>query len=188
MSAQCITPIMPMRLTRVHAPCYVFCCSVSAGDLPSLQQLRFDAATLQRCSNDTSAAGARLHGGESEALRRLTDFITHFTLPSTSSSSASSSGRKGGAQAEAPNFCCKISPWLALGCLSPRQLYEQLQQKLSGQEQKLRAAGQGSDTGVSVVGVCMGCCKDLAARVSDMPLTQPCARAGRNAFQHAPSS
>jgi hypothetical protein len=42
-------------------------------------------------------------------------------------------------------------------------LYEQLQQKLSGQEQKLRAAGQGSDTGGSVVSVCMGCGTDFAA-------------------------
>lgn len=127
-------------------------CSVSPGELPSLQQLGFDAATLQRCANDKSAAGARLRGGESEAMRRLTDFITHFTHPgsassSTASASSSSSGKKNGVAAEAPNFCCKISPWLALGCLSPRQLYEQLQQKLAGRQQQIRAAGQGSDTG-----------------------------------------
>jgi hypothetical protein len=127
---------------------------VPAGDLPSLQQLGFDAATLQRCVNDTSAAGGRLKGGESEALRRLSHFITQFTHPGTSSgSSDSGSGGSrqkadGASAAGGPNFCCKISPWLALGCLSPRQLYTQLQEKLSGQQQQqLRAAGQGSDTG-----------------------------------------
>lgn len=129
-------------------------CRVSAGELPSLQQLGFDAATLQRCANDKSAAGARLHGGESEAMRRLTDFIKHFTSNNNTAISSSSSSSSGGAKdavAAAPNFCCKISPWLALGCLSPRQLYEQLQQKLAGhqqqQQQQLRAAGQGSDSG-----------------------------------------
>jgi hypothetical protein len=126
------------------------CSSVSAGDLPSLQQLGFDAATLQRCANDTSAAGAGLRGGESEAMRRLSTFITHFTHPSsatTTTTSSSSGGKRDGATAEGPNFCCKISPWLALGCLSPRQLYEQLQQKLSSQQQQQQAAGPGSDSG-----------------------------------------
>lgn len=121
--------------------------SVSPGELPSLQQLGFDAATLQRCANDTSAAGGGLRGGESEAMRRLTDFIAHFTHPGSAHTSGSS--KQTGAAAVAPNFCCKISPWLALGCLSPRQLYEQLQQKLAGQQKQIREAGQGSDTGGS---------------------------------------
>jgi hypothetical protein len=131
-----------------HVLCFAvpeFARSVSPGELPSLQQLGFDAATLQRCANDKSAAGACLRGGESEAMRRLSDFITHFTHPGSSSSR--SGGEGSAVTAGAPNFCCKISPWLALGCLSPRQLYEQLQQKLAGQQQKLRPAGQGSDTG-----------------------------------------
>lgn len=132
---------------------------VPAGDLPSLQELGFDSATLQRCAKDTSAAGAGLRGGESEAMRRLQDFITHFTRPGSAitagssgsgSSGIGSSGTKSGA---GPNFCCKISPWLALGCLSPRQLYEQLQQRLSGQPQQLRAAGQGTDTGEGIMGL-----------------------------------
>jgi deoxyribodipyrimidine photolyase len=130
--------------------------SVSPGELPSLQQLGFDAATLQRCANDKSAAGARLRGGESEAMRRLSDFTTHFTHPGSANSSSRSGGESSAVTAGAPNFCCKISPWLALGCLSPRQLYEQLQQKLAGQQQQLRAAGQGSDTGESSSDVCGG--------------------------------
>lgn len=121
--------------------------SVPAGDLPSLQELGFDSATLQRCAKDTSAAGAGLRGGESEAMRRLQDFITHFTHPGSANTTGSSrSGNSGTKSGAGPNFCCKISPWLALGCLSPRQLYEQLQQRLSGQPQQLRAAGQGTDT------------------------------------------
>jgi deoxyribodipyrimidine photolyase len=147
------------------ALCAILMCSVCPGELPTLQQLGFDAATLSRCAGDKDAAGAHLRGGESEALRRLSDFITKFTAQQQQQSAATagvnsiSSGKgalgKKSSQDAAPNFCCKISPWLALGCLSPRQLYVQLQQTagdqkagVAGSPQQLQGAGKEGDTGM----------------------------------------
>ncbi|WIA32347.1 hypothetical protein OEZ86_003183 [Tetradesmus obliquus] len=135
--------------------------SVCPGELPTLQQLGFDAATLSRCAGDKDAAGAHLRGGESEALRRLSEFVSKFTaqqqqkgVAAGAGSSSSKAAQGKGSQDAAPNFCCKISPWLALGCLSPRQLYVQLQQaagsqaKAAGQPQQLPGAGKEGDTGM----------------------------------------
>ncbi|KAF6260531.1 DNA photolyase [Scenedesmus sp. NREL 46B-D3] len=96
--------------------------SVCPGELPTLRQLGFDAATLSRCAGDKDAAGAHLRGGETEALQRLSEFVARFR------GQQQQHQQHGNQEAAAPNFCCKISPWLALGCLSPRQLYVQLQQ------------------------------------------------------------
>jgi deoxyribodipyrimidine photolyase len=152
---------------------------VCPGELPTLQQLGFDAATLSRCASDKDAAGAHLRGGESEALRRLSEFVSKFTaqqqqqqqgaaagVGSSSSSANKAASHKGKHSAAAPNFCCKISPWLALGCLSPRQLYVQLQQTAGGQRgaaaaapQQLHGAGKESDTGELLCRmVCRACC------------------------------
>lgn len=137
-----------------------FCCSVSPGDVPTLQQLGFDATTLSQCAQDSTAAGAHLRGGESEALRRLAQFVQNFKLQATHNSSSdsetsdsSTSYRRRDKKGAAPDFCCKISPWLALGCLSPRQLYVQLQQETgdagqgAGREQQMRGAGEEDNTG-----------------------------------------
>lgn len=143
------------------------------GELPTLQQLGFDAATLSRCAGDKDAAGAHLRGGESEALRRLSEFVSKFTaqqqqkgVAAGAGSSSSKAAQGKGSQDAAPNFCCKISPWLALGCLSPRQLYVQLQQaagsqaKAAGQPQQLPGAGKEGDTGETLhrAAFCACCC------------------------------
>jgi deoxyribodipyrimidine photolyase len=142
---------------------------VCPGELPTLQQLGFDAATLSRCARDKDAAGAHLRGGESEALRRLSEFVTTFKSQQQQGAAAGVSSRgqdakQGkGSQSAAPNFCCKISPWLALGCLSPRQLYVQMQQTAGGQaaaagvQQQLPGAAKEGDTGVLLL-LCRDVC------------------------------
>lgn len=116
-------------------------------------------------------------------MRRLQDFITHFTHPGSANTTGSSrSGNSGTKSGAGPNFCCKISPWLALGCLSPRQLYEQLQQRLSGQPQQLRAAGQGTDTGEGrafVLGL---------QEASNSVFTPPCKSSGLCGLSQQPPS
>lgn len=120
-------------------------CSVSPGDIPSLAQLGVDASALASASTAHGAA-ARLRGGESEALRRLTEFAAAFRDTGGSSSRPGRSQPAGGGSS---NFCCKISPWLALGCLSPRQLYQQLTREASAQAQqrRLQAPGTEGDAG-----------------------------------------
>lgn len=120
-----------------------------------MQVLGFDAATLKRCAADASAGGANLRGGESEALRRLGDFVTHFAAAEAPAASAGGGGARASTPANGSSFCCKISPWLALGCLSPRQLFGQLQQRIGSsgggqQGQQQRLVERGADAGECV--------------------------------------
>jgi deoxyribodipyrimidine photolyase len=138
---------------------------VCPGELPTLQQLGFDAVTLSRCASDKDAAGAHLRGGESEALRRLSEFVTTFKSHQQQGVTAAEEGAKQGkgSQSAAPNFCCKISPWLALGCLSPRQLYVQMQQTAgrqagaTGAQQQLPGVAKEGDTGMLLLLLTVAC-------------------------------
>lgn len=137
--------------------------SVSPGDIPGLRELGFDAATLSQCASDNTAAGAHLRGGETEALRRLGQFVQQFKQQATNKRRSGEAlcalkssvvHRRKDKKGAAPDFCCKISPWLALGCLSPRQLYVQLQHEVgeagqeSGLQQQIRSPGDEDNTGV----------------------------------------
>lgn len=150
------------------------------GELPGLRQLGFDAATLQRCAADGHAAGAHLRGGEHEALLRLQSFVQRVGGAAAAAAAAAANtrttngGKSGTATAAAaPTFCCKISPWLALGCLSPRELYAQLQR--GGAEHAAAAAattttrplavtGAGGDAGALLTtDCCVTCCVKAAS-------------------------
>ncbi|KAI5074674.1 hypothetical protein GOP47_0010635 [Adiantum capillus-veneris] len=75
----------------------------------------------------SSVAHSALIGGEVEALRRLKSFAAeHLGQSSTSNSKSTVSGES----LYGSNFSCKISPWLAMGCLSPRRMFEDLQKNV----------------------------------------------------------
>jgi deoxyribodipyrimidine photolyase len=65
-------------------------------------------------------------GGETEALQRLKKFAAECEAQPNK-------GFKDGAQDSiyGANFSCKISPWLAMGCLSPRSMYDELKKTAS---------------------------------------------------------
>ena len=65
-------------------------------------------------------------GGETEALQRLKKFAAECEAQPNK-------GLKDGAQDNiyGANFSCKISPWLAMGCLSPREMFEELKKTAS---------------------------------------------------------
>lgn len=93
--------------------------SIDVGRVPSLEQLGFAG---QQSLQGTGAAGGalgigRLRGGEREALQHLQAFIS-----SVKGAHARHMREGAGVQGTnvAPVFSCKISPWLALGCVSPR--------------------------------------------------------------------
>lgn len=64
-------------------------------------------------------AGPGLVGGEKEALQRLTQFVAE-------AKTAISGAKQNGESLMGANFSCKISPWLATGCVSPRKMYQDL--------------------------------------------------------------
>lgn len=66
--------------------------------------------------------GSTLIGGEVEALKRLKIFAAEHLRQSTKKNQSGLSGES----LYGSNFSCKISPWLAMGCLSPRRMFEDL--------------------------------------------------------------
>jgi len=113
--------------------------SVEPGSIPTLQQLGFDSRAAAQATSQTNPVhrlGVDLRGGESQALQHLSAFIRDLQQTAamqrqqlqrhaqhvTSSSSGSGAHR---AQ-QASSFTCKISPWLAMGCLSPRRVFQEM--------------------------------------------------------------
>lgn len=85
---------------------------VDVGEIPTLKQLGLSEP-------DPAAHGLHTFvGGESEALRRLTEYIAETRAVPTGRSTAVHLGA---------DFSCKISPWLALGCVSPRRIHAELE-------------------------------------------------------------
>ncbi|RWV89996.1 hypothetical protein GW17_00047833 [Ensete ventricosum] len=64
---------------------------------------------------------ASLVGGENEALERLKKFAAECCAQPNKGNRDNTRNSIYGA-----NFSCKISPWLAMGCLSPRFMFAKL--------------------------------------------------------------
>lgn len=93
---------------------------VDPGEIPTLLDLGLNPAPS--VSQDGKPAyNTSLAGGETEALERLRKFAAECCAQPNK-------GCKSGAQESiyGANFSCKISPWLAMGCLSPRFMFEEL--------------------------------------------------------------
>ncbi|KAK9983700.1 hypothetical protein SO802_033225 [Lithocarpus litseifolius] len=88
---------------------------VEAGDIPSLADLGLNPSAT------TSQANASMVGGETEALQRLQKFAAECQAQPHKGTKDGSNDSIYGA-----NFSCKISPWLAMGCISPRSMFDEL--------------------------------------------------------------
>jgi len=132
-------------------------CNLDCGEMPTLEELgvsTFHGAQGQARAQTHSQG--ELRGGEEEALQRLRAFVAETRArPPTGagrraapapSGSARGSSHKAKAGSAGANFSCKISPWLAMGCLSPRRMYQELLQQSNGEKGK---AGHAGDTGIN---------------------------------------
>ncbi|KAL5561447.1 hypothetical protein UlMin_031194 [Ulmus minor] len=98
---------------------------VETGDIPSLMDLGINpSATMAQ--DGKPAANASMVGGESEALERLKNFAAECQAQPHKEGKDGSHNSIYGA-----NFSCKISPWLAMGCLSPRSMFDELKKTAS---------------------------------------------------------
>lgn len=85
-----------------------------SGELPTLEQLGLQSSKLSSTTMTTTSDTVPFMGGEDEALQRLSCFVKE------SRSARPAAAVLGG------DFACRISPWLALGCVSPRRIYADL--------------------------------------------------------------
>ncbi|CAI7820948.1 unnamed protein product [Closterium sp. NIES-53] len=98
--------------------------NVQPGEIPSLEALGLSAIHPPTQVTPKAATPLRFqHGGEAEALRKLSGFVAESKSAATGSKATGPSSSQYGA-----SFSCKISPWLAMGCLSPRRVFHQVLQ------------------------------------------------------------
>jgi len=92
---------------------------ISSPKIPPLQLHSLTDLGLEKCVYDNRAV-LQFKGGETEALARLTRYFYDTQLLSTYKET-----RNGMVGAD---YSSKFSPWLALGCISPRYIYAQVRQ------------------------------------------------------------
>lgn len=93
---------------------------VELGEIPSLTDLGLNASATMSQDGKPSV-NASMIGGETEALERLKKYAAECqALPPKGNKDGSVDSIYGA------NFSCKVSPWLAMGCLSPRSMFDEL--------------------------------------------------------------
>lgn len=97
---------------------------VEPGEIPSLVDLGLNPSASMTQAKPVS--NASLVGGETEALQRLKRFAAECQAQPPKETKDGSNDSIYGA-----NFSCKISPWLAMGCLSPRLMFDELKKSAS---------------------------------------------------------
>uniref|UniRef100_A0A2P2L6C2 Photolyase/cryptochrome alpha/beta domain-containing protein n=1 Tax=Rhizophora mucronata TaxID=61149 RepID=A0A2P2L6C2_RHIMU len=105
---------------------------VEPGEIPSLLDLGLNAP-----QDDKLAANASTVGGETEALERLKKFVAECQAQPPKATNGSPDGINGA------NFSCKISPWLTMGCISPRSMLDELKKTATS------GGGRSPDTGMN---------------------------------------
>lgn len=117
-------------------------CGLDPGSVPTLAELGVSGKVA--AGGKGFPGSAALIGGETEALRQMEQFFKDVhrgkaqQQPQKGKTGAPSVSAQNGAGA---NFSCKISPWLALGCLSPRLLYQKVAAHNKGGASRRRVAG-----------------------------------------------
>lgn len=112
---------------------------VEPGKIPSLLDLGLNPNFGQ---DGKTTANASLTGGESEALQRLKRFAVECREQPIKL------GKDGpGESLYGANFSCKISPWLATGCLSPRYMFEELKKSEKISISSSLGKNSGADSG-----------------------------------------
>ncbi|KAK2649491.1 hypothetical protein Ddye_016980 [Dipteronia dyeriana] len=119
---------------------------VEPGDIPSLLDLGLNPSSSM--SQDGKSGAISMVGGETEALQRLKKFAAECQAQPPKGTKEGSQDSIYGA-----NFSCKISPWLAMGCISPRSMFDEIKKtatKTVFASSNRNVGGSGSsDTGMN---------------------------------------
>lgn len=96
------------------------------GEVPTLQALG-----IADYSTTPVQGVCAVTGGEDEAMRRVQAYVADSRRVETGSAAVVSGAGGGGAGLAVhigADFSCRISPWLALGCVSPRRIFREMGQ------------------------------------------------------------
>eukprot|EP00871_Galdieria_phlegrea_P005039 jgi/Galph1/5536/GphlegSOOS_G4187.1 len=93
------------------------------GDIPSFADLGLDNSVETMARESLNPRGVHgFKGGESESLKRMENYLSEMKNTDMYASANAYLGA---------DFSCKISPWLALGCISPRKIYHEICQSVT---------------------------------------------------------
>ncbi|GKB43698.1 blue-light photoreceptor PHR2 [Tanacetum coccineum] len=109
--------------------------NVEAGEIPSLADLGINHTA--NMSQVKSVSSSSLIGGETEALNRIKRFAAECQANPPKETKDGSNDSIYGA-----NYSCKISPWLTVGCVSPRTMFDELKKSAS---RMISASSNGKD-------------------------------------------
>ncbi|MFN5621867.1 MAG: DASH family cryptochrome [Flavobacteriales bacterium] len=98
----------------IEKPAEIVSPELPVSTLPSLEQLGYEAPTTD------ARSVLAFRGGESAAMQRLSYYLGEKRL--LSNYKETRNGLIGG------DYSSKFSPWLAMGCISPRTIYEAVQE------------------------------------------------------------
>ncbi|KAK6941006.1 DNA photolyase, N-terminal [Dillenia turbinata] len=116
---------------------------VEPGDIPSLLDLGLNPSASM-AQDGKPAASAPMVGGETEAVQKLKQFAAECQAQPHKGTNDSIYGA---------NFSCKISPWLTIGCLSPRSMFEEIKntadRTISASSSPKDGGNGSSDTGMN---------------------------------------
>ncbi|KAI3506614.1 hypothetical protein L1887_21174 [Cichorium endivia] len=115
---------------------------VEGGEIPSLADLGLNPTA--NMSQVKSVPNAPIVGGETEAMNRLKQFAAECQAQPPKETKDGSNDSIYGA-----NFSCKISPWLAMGCLSPRSMFDELKKSASRTVSSSASNGKDDDGGMN---------------------------------------
>eukprot|EP00177_Eucheuma_denticulatum_P008829 GFKZ01016032.1.p1 GENE.GFKZ01016032.1~~GFKZ01016032.1.p1 ORF type:complete len:406 (-),score=61.97 GFKZ01016032.1:1814-3031(-) len=97
--------------------------AVQVGEIPTLGRLGISETPVEtRC--DVQGVGG-VKGGENEAMKRVRAYVEDSKKLSTQGGPRASVTAHLGA-----DFSCRISPWLALGCISPRRIFAEMKKSV----------------------------------------------------------
>lgn len=102
------------------------------GEIPTLTKLGISDVPITRVG--VSGVNA-VTGGETEALKRVKAYVDDAQKMAAQKSVRASVTAHLGA-----DFSCRISPWLALGCISPRRIFEEMQKGTEKKELLLKSS------------------------------------------------
>ncbi|KAK4534997.1 hypothetical protein CDCA_CDCA03G1022 [Cyanidium caldarium] len=112
---------------------------VDYGSIPTLQDLGLgEVPTANGGGREVGCvtpSAQTFTGGESEAHKRLAQYVQDAKAAVNGSSDTASGDLERTSAHLGADFSCKISPWLALGCISPRRIFAEIKNHaLNGSE------------------------------------------------------
>lgn len=93
--------------------------AIEVGEIPTLGRLGISDTPKETRCDVQGVAGVK--GGEKEAMKRVRAYVEDSKKLSTQGGPRASVTAHLGA-----DFSCRISPWLALGCISPRRIFDEM--------------------------------------------------------------